>query len=354
MYPPSNFKAEFSSIKDEILAKTESVLESGWYIMGNELEEFENEFSTYCGTKHCIGVANGLEALFLVLKAWGIGPGDEVIVPSNTYIATVLAVSQCGATPVFVEPNIETFNIDPKRIEEKITSNTKAIIPVHLYGLCAAMPEIMEIAKINNIKVLEDAAQAHGASIENVRAGALGDAAAFSFYPTKNLGAYGDAGSITTNDKVLADQIKILRNYGSQKKYYNEIIGYNSRLDELQAGILRVKLRYLNQWNNLRKEAAGSLKKRFKNEHWKYQTTPDGYEHVYHQLVALSKTRESTMEKLADEGYQCQIHYPVPPYKSEAYEKQFLGADYPLADKISNEIFSLPIHGYMWNTKKSS
>ena len=351
MYAPSNFKAEFSSIKKEILEKTTAVLESGWYIMGNELSEFENEFAQYCNASHCIGVANGLEALFLVLKAWGIEKGDEVIVPSNTYIATVLAVSQCGATPVFVEPDITTFNIDPGRIEEKITKKTKAIIPVHLYGLCAAMPEIMKIAKKHNIKVLEDAAQAHGASISNVRAGALGDAAAFSFYPTKNLGAYGDAGAITTNDKALAEQLRILRNYGSQKKYYNEVIGYNSRLDELQAGILRVKLKYLDLWNNHRKEAANELKSLFQDKGWQYQTTPDGYKHVYHQLVALSDTREVTIEALEKNGYQCQIHYPIPPYKSEAYAKHFLGSSFPLADKISNEVFSLPIHGYIWSKK---
>jgi len=354
MYAPTDFKAEYLSIKEEITAKTAEVLGSGWYIMGNELSAFENEFADYCDTKHCIGVANGLEALFLVLKAWDIGPGDEVIVPSNTYIATVLAVSQCGATPIFVEPDIETFNISPALIEEKVTSKTKVIIPVHLYGLCAAMPEIMAIAKKNNLKVLEDAAQAHGARINNKMAGSFGDAAGFSFYPTKNLGAYGDAGAITTSDSELADKLRVLRNYGSQKKYYNEVVGYNSRLDELQAGVLRIKLKYLDHWNSMRKQAAENLMNEFCDEPWVYQVIPEGYHHVYHQLVAMTNNRTSVLKQLDENGYKCQIHYPVPPYKSEAYLAEYSDQNFPVANKISNEIFSLPIHGYMWSAKRSS
>lgn len=351
MILPNNFKAEYQSIKSEINAKVLEVLESGWYIMGNQLEKFEEEFANYIGVKHCIGVANGLEGLFLALKAYGIGEGDEVIVPSNTYIATVLSISQVGATPIFAEPNPNTHNIHPSEVKKLITSRTKAIMPVHLYGLCADMDSLNKIARENNLVIIEDAAQAHGSSINGVKSGAFGNTTSFSFYPTKNLGAYGDAGAVTTDDDEVAKQLRLLRNYGSSKKYYNDIIGYNSRLDEMQAAILRVKLSHLDNWNELRNKAASSLKDQFGDKNWTWQTTPDGYYNTFHQLVACTSDRDSTMEELEKLGLKCIIHYPIPPYKSEAYKKEFQSHHYPIADQIAETIFSLPLHGYMWEEK---
>lgn len=345
---PNNFKAEYQSIQEEIKAKAIEVLESGWYIMGKELEAFEEEFAHYLGVKHCIGVANGLEALFLSLKALDIKAGDEVIVPSNTYIATVLAVSQVGATPVFVEPNINTHNIDPNRIEAKITPKTKAILPVHLYGLCADMIAINTIAKKHNLAIVEDVAQAHGSQIGGKYAGTFGNAGAFSFYPTKNLGAYGDGGAITTDDDILANKLRLLRNYGSAKKYHNDIIGYNSRLDEIQAAFLRVKLKYLDDWNDLRRKSAEELKRQFSQRNWTWQATPENYHHTYHQLIACTEDRDGVVSQLEKEGYKCIIHYPIPPYQSDAYEGKYAKQTFPIADQIANSIFSLPLHGFMW------
>jgi len=246
--PFAELKAEYFEIKDEIDAAYAKVMESGWYILGDEVNSFESEFANYCDVEHCIGTANGLEALFLVLKAWGIEIGDEVIVPSNTYIATWLAISHTGAVPVPVEPDEQTYNIDPNKITEAITEKTKAILPVHLYGQAADMDKISKIANDHGLKVLEDAAQAHGALYKGKKTGNLGDAAGFSFYPSKNLGAFGDGGAVTTNDSELAEKIKIMRNYGSSRKYVNEVIGYNSRLDELLASFLRIKLHHLDEW----------------------------------------------------------------------------------------------------------
>lgn len=351
MLLPNNFKAEYQSIQEELKQQAIKVLESGWYIMGNELQAFESEFAAYIGVKHCVGVANGLEALFLILKGLDIGPGDEVIVPSNTYIATVLAVSHTGATPVFVEPDVTTHNIAPSLITEKITEKTKAILAVHLYGLCADMPNINQIADKHGLYVIEDVAQAHGAKIANKKAGSFGIAGAFSFYPTKNLGAYGDAGAITTNDDTLAEKFKLLRNYGSKERYLNDIIGYNSRLDELQAALLRVKLKYLDRWNALRKTSALQLKELFSDKNWQWQAEPEDYTHVFHQLIACCDKRDETIKQLETEGYKCLIHYPIPPYRSDAYKDQFPEHHYPIADKIANSIFSLPLHGFMWKEK---
>lgn len=351
MILPNNFKAEYNSIQEEIKAKAIEVLESGWYILGNELESFEEEFADYIGVKHCIGVGNGLDALFLSLKSLGITKGDEVIVPSNTYIATVLAVSQVGAKPVFVEPEVDSHNLNPKLIEAKITSQTKAILPVHLYGLCANMPAIIEVAERHKLYIVEDVAQAHGSKIDNQKAGSFGNTGAFSFYPTKNLGAYGDGGAITTNDSELAKEIKLLRNYGSSKKYYNDIIGYNSRLDEMHAAFLRVKLTYLDSWNELRIDSAKELKNQFSSEKWNWQTSPKNYYHTYHQLIACCKERDKTLNHLEKNGLKCLIHYPIPPYKSEAYKEMYTGHSYPIADSIAQTIFSLPLHGYMWEAK---
>ncbi len=328
MILPNDFKAEYQSIENEIKAKAIKVLESGWYIMGNELSAFEEEFASYIGVKHCIGVANGLEALFLSLKALNIGKGDEVIVPSNTYIATVLSISQTGAKPVFVEPNLETHNIDPNLIEAVISENTKAIMPVHLYGLCADMIAIKHIADKHNLAIVEDVAQAHGSTISNQKAGSFGEFGAFSFYPTKNLGAYGDGGAVTTNDDELAKKLRLLRNYGSSKKYFNDIVGYNSRLDELQAGLLRVKLQYLDEWNRLRFETAQEMKKQFADKNWSWQAQPGNCNHTYHQLIVCTKGRDEVVQELEEMGLKCLIHYPVPPYKSDAYKEQFSGQSF--------------------------
>ncbi|HRS18058.1 MAG TPA: DegT/DnrJ/EryC1/StrS family aminotransferase [Bacteroidales bacterium] len=351
MILPNDFKAEYAAIETEVQAKMHEFFAKGWYILGEEVQAFEKEFASYVGVNHCIGVANGLDALIFALKALGVGTGDEVIVPSNTYIASVLAVSHVGATPVFVEPNSLTHNIDPLRIEEKITKKTKAILPVHLYGLLCEMPAIMRVAEKYNVYVVEDCAQAHGATYAGKQAGSWGHVNAFSFYPTKNLGAYGDAGAVTTNDAAIAKKIQMLRNYGSQIRYQNEMIGYNSRLDEIQAGLLRIKLRYLNDWNVMRRATAELFWKEFSDKAWIFPVEPQGYYHVYHQFVVQSEQREADMLALESMGYKCLIHYPIPPYKSNAYKEQYEGMVFPIADELARKVFSLPLHGTMWNKK---
>lgn len=349
MILPNDFKSEYKAIEAEIQAKVQEFFAKGWYIMGEELSSFEHEFAAYTGQTHCVGVANGLEGLFLALTALEIGKGDEVLVPSNTYIASALAVSQVGATPVFVEPNPLTHNMDVTKMEAAITSKTKAILPVHLYGLISDMPAIMSIAEKHDLFVVEDCAQAHGAMINGEKAGSFGHVNAFSFYPTKNLGAYGDAGAVTTNDAKLAKKISMLRNYGSEVRYQNEMIGYNSRLDELQAAVLRIKLRYLDEWNNKRREAATFFTNEFSHKDWVFPVEPEGYHHVYHQFVVQSENREADMKELEEMGYRCLIHYPIPPYKSNAYKDEFAGKSFPTADELANKVFSLPLHGFMWN-----
>jgi dTDP-4-amino-4,6-dideoxygalactose transaminase len=348
MILPNNFKAEYKVIEKEIQEKLQQFFARGWYVLGEEVDAFEQEFSDYVGQAYCVGVANGLEALFLSLKVLGVGEGDEVIVPANAYIASVLAISHVGAIPVFVEPDSLTHNIDITKIEENITAKTKAILPVHLYGLVSDMPAIVSIAKKYNLFVVEDCAQAHGASINGQKAGSFGDINAFSFYPTKNLGAYGDAGAITTNNAELARKIKMLRNYGSESRYQNEMVGYNSRLDELQAAVLRVKLKYLDRWNKKRREVANEFRNEFSNKNWIFPVEPKGYYHVYHQYVVQSENREADLIELKQMGYECLIHYPIPPYKSEAYKKEFENYTFPIADSLAKKVFSLPIHGKMW------
>lgn len=292
------------------------VLDSGWFILGKETQTFEQEFADYCGTRHAIGVANGLEALHLVLRAWGIGPGDEVIVPSNTYIATWLAVTYTGATPIPVEPD-EACNIDPLRVEAAITSRTRALIPVHLYGQTAQMGPLVTLAKHHGLKVLEDAAQAQGARYRGQRAGALGDAAGFSFYPGKNLGALGDAGAITTNDDALAEQLRVLRNYGSRVKYHNEVVGYNSRLDELQSAFLRAKLPLLDADNTRRSEIAACYTRELKAiDGVTLPIVAEGCEPVWHLYVIRHKQRDAIAKALAQMGIGTVIHYPIPPPSS--------------------------------------
>lgn len=342
--PFLNFEPMHVFIKKDMLNKFNEVYDSYWYIMGNELKAFEEEFARYCGSKYAIGCGNGLDALILILKAYGIGAGDEVIVPSNTYIATALAVSYVGATPIFVEPDIETYNINPNLIETKITTRTKAIIPVHLYGLPCDMDEINRIANKYNLKVIEDGAQSQGALYKGIRTGSLGDAAGISLYPGKNLGALGDGGIITTNDEKLAESVQILRNYGSQKKYYNKEKGLNSRLDEMQAAFLRVKLQNLDNWNIERKKIANRYISEITNKNVVLPVQPIYSEHVWHVFALRCAERQNLQNYLGSLGIGTLIHYPVPIHLQEAYsELGFSKGDFPIAEKIADEILSIPI-----------
>ncbi|AVK82728.1 aminotransferase [Lysinibacillus sp. B2A1] len=327
----------------ELKQAASRVIDSGWYISGEEVDAFEKEFATYCGTKHCIGVSNGLDALKLILQAYGIGEGDEVIVPSNTYIASLLAISQVGAMPILVEPNLETYNIKPTLIEEKITPNTKAILVVHLYGRVVEMSPIMEMAAKYNLKVIEDAAQSHGAEYNGRRVGNLGDAAGFSFYPGKNLGALGDAGAITTNDDTLAERVKAYRNYGSHKKYENLYKGYNHRLDEMQAAFLRVKLPYLDKENTIRHHLAKMYLNHIKNELITLPSIPNHEEEcVWHVFTVRVKNRQQFKNYLTEHDIQTIIHYPIPPHQQVAYS-EWNELSYPVSEQIHLEIISIPI-----------
>jgi dTDP-4-amino-4,6-dideoxygalactose transaminase len=340
--------AAYLELQREIDDAVNRVLRSGWYLLGSELENFEEEFREYCEAKHCIGVANGLDALHLILRALNIGVGDEVIVPTNTYIATWLAVTYAGATPVPVEPSELTYNIEPALIEKAITSRTKAIMPVHLYGQPADMDPINEIARRHGLKVIEDAAQAHGARYKGRRAGALSDAAGFSFYPAKNLGALGDAGAVTTNDDEIAAKVRLLRNYGSEKKYYNESKGFNSRLDELQAAILRVKLQHLDDWNARRNEVASFYLQSLASADIVLPDVPEAVEPSWHLFVVRSHDRNTLQERLTASGVGTLIHYPVPPYLQKAYaELKYARGGFPISESMANEVLSLPIGPHM-------
>ena len=342
--PFLNFAGPYQELKSELDTAYKRVMESGWYILGKEVEAFEQEFATYCGVAHCIGVGNGLEALSLILYAYGIGENDEVIVPANTYIATWLAVSHNRATPVPVEPQEKTYNINPALIEKAITGRTKAIMVVHLYGQTADMDAINAIAQKYHLKVIEDCAQAHGAWYKNKKAGNLGDAAGFSFYPGKNLGAIGDGGAVLTNDDHLAGSLKKLRNYGSEQKYYNEVIGFNSRLDELQAAFLRVKLSRLDEWNTRRKIIAAYYIEHLTKTSLILPTVPEWADPVWHLFVVRSSSRNTLQKEIADAGISTMIHYPVPPHLQKAYAKMNMGeGSYPITELIHGEILSLPI-----------
>lgn len=331
--------------RDELMAALARVLDSGWLILGQESAKFEQEFARYCGVEHAIGVANGLDAMQLVLKAWGIGPGDEVIVPSNTYIATWLAVTYAGATPVPVEPVEATYNLDPTLVDAAITPRTKAIIPVHLYGQTAQIDELRAAIGGRDIKILEDAAQAHGAAQNGRRAGALGDAAAFSFYPGKNLGALGDGGGITTNDATLADKLRVLRNYGSRVKYHNEVAGFNSRLDELHSAFMLAKLPLLDTDNARRAEIAAAYNDAFASiESLKLPTVAPGCSPVWHLYVVRHPKRDELARALGEHGIGSLIHYPIPPHLQPAYAHLGLGeGKFPIAERIHREVLSLPI-----------
>lgn len=342
--PFLDLNAMHASMRPALDAAFNRVVDSNNFILGKELELFETEFAAYSETKHAIGVANGLDALFLVLKAMNIGAGDEVIVPSNTYIATWLAVSYAGATPIPVEPDTKTFNLDPLSIEAAITSRTRAIMPVHLYGQPADMDAINTIAEQHGLKVIEDAAQAHGARYKGRRVGSLGAAAGFSFYPGKNLGALGDGGAITTNDDALAARLRVLRNYGSERKYHNDVKGFNSRLDELQAAFLREKLNLLDEWNTQRRNIADQYCVALAASGVEIPFVPSWAEPVWHLFVVRSTKRDVLMSALSERGIGTMIHYPVPPHQQPAYaELNLFEGSLPIAEAIHREVLSLPL-----------
>ena len=344
--PFIELKPAYLELKEELDRAYSRVMESGWYLIGNELQAFESEFAAYCGTKYSIGVGNGMDAIQLILRGYEIGPNDEVIVPSHTFIATWLGVTQAGANPIPVEVDPETFNLDPNLVEDAITSRTKAILAVHLYGQTADMDPIISIANKHGLKVIEDAAQAHGARYKGRSAGSLGDAAAFSFYPGKNLGSFGDSGAVTTNDRNLAEHIAALRNYGSKIKYQNDKQGINSRMDELQAAFLRIKLRSLDEWNLRRSKIAEIYLSKIKKENPSLllPNVPSWAQPVWHLFVIKHPLRNAIQNKLTEIGIQTLIHYPVPPHLSGAYSKSYLGeGSFPITEKLANSVLSLPI-----------
>jgi dTDP-4-amino-4,6-dideoxygalactose transaminase len=348
MIPFLDLKAPYLELKQELDEAIARVVSSGWFIGGPEVDQFEAEYATYCGATHAVGVANGLDALHLALRAMDVGPGDEVIVPSNTYIATWLAVSQCGATPIPVEPDAKTFNIDPTMIEAAITPRTRVILPVHLYGQPADMDPILAIARKHGLRVLEDGAQAHGARYKGRRIGSHGDAVTWSFYPGKNLGAMGDGGAVTTNDPQIADRIRVLRNYGSRIKYVNEVQGYNSRLDPLQAAILSVKLSHLEEWNARRIVVAKFYQKSLMESGLMQPQVPDWAEPAWHLYVVQHPRRDELQQFLTDAGVGTLIHYPISPHKQQAYALQNWALNtFPLANEMANQTLSLPMGPHM-------
>jgi dTDP-4-amino-4,6-dideoxygalactose transaminase len=345
--PFQDFKAAYHELKAELDDAYFRFMESGWYVLGKELTAFEEEYAHYCEAKHCVGVANGLDALHLALRALNIGPGDEVIVPSNTYIATWLAVTQVGAIPVAVEPDPATFNLDPTRVEDAVTARTKVILSVNLYGQPCDYDPLLAIASKHGLKLAIDNAQAQGSYYKGRRVGGLADIECHSFYPSKNLGAFGEAGAITTNDAELADKVRVLRNYGSRVRYHNEVAGYNSRLDELQAAFLRVKLRHLDEWNARRSAIAEQYISQLSTFNFQLlPAVPNWASPVWHLFVIRHPQRDALQKHLADNGIQTIIHYPIPPHLSGAYEKAESGkqkVEMKIAEQLASEVLSLPI-----------
>lgn len=343
--PFLSFAPQHAPIRAEMTQAFEKVYDSYWYILGKTVTEFEKAYAEFSGTQYCVGVSNGLDALYLSLKALAIGEGDEVIVPSNTYIATVLSVTYTGATPVFVEPDIKTYNIDPSKIEAAITPKTKAIMPVHLYGQCCEMGPLMEIAERHGLKVVEDNAQAHGATYKGKITGSWGHLNATSFYPGKNFGALGDAGAITTDNDQLAKDLLALRNYGSSRKYYNDVIGHNMRLDELQAALLQVKLKYLMEWTAQRRQIAKQYDRLLQNTAGLQlpYSHPDAT-HAYHLYVIRCLKRDELQQYLNSKGIGTLIHYPVPPHLQEAYKSLgYKKGDFPIAEELADTSLSIPL-----------
>ena len=344
---PNRLDKGFFKYQQEFENKALEVLRSGWYVLGKEVSSFEEEFAAYVGTKYCVGLASGLDALWIAFRILGIGEGDEVIVQGNTYIASVMGITMNGATPVFVEPDIYN-NLDPDKIEEKITDKTKAILVVHLYGQCSQMSKIMEIARKHNLRVAEDCAQSHGAMEDGIQAGAFGDIGCFSFYPSKNLGAFGDAGAITTNNAEVAQKFKVFRNYGSEKRYHNMFVGTNSRLDELQAGLLRVRLSHLDELNEERTRICNRYLEEINNEYIELPQVRQGVTTVWHQFVIKTKERDKLIGYLNEKEIGTIIHYPIPPHLSEAYRYlNITGGSLPITEMYANQVLSLPLYNGM-------
>lgn len=340
--PFLDLKVCHDEARSELDAAYRTVVDSGWFIRGQQLSAFENQFAEYCGAKHCVGVGNGLDALTLILEALGIGPGDEVLVPSHTFVATWLAVSRVGATPVPVEPGCD-YNMDPSRISQLINARTRAVIPVHLYGSPAPMDAVREIAEENGLKIVEDAAQAHGARYRGASVGALSDAAAFSFYPGKNLGALGDGGAVVTNNSELAGKISQLGNYGSREKYHHQLAGCNSRLDELQAALLLAKLPLLESWNDRRRRIAGIYLDGLVNTGLVLPVVPIDCTPVWHLFVVQTENREHLQGELWNRGIETQIHYPIAPHNQPVYMRTHKGLDLAIADNLQERVLSLPM-----------
>lgn len=336
--------------REEIDSRIKNILDKGWYLQGEENENFTKNFANFCGTKFALGVANGLDALNLIIKAYGFGNGDEIIVPANTYIATILAISENGCIPILVEPDIKTYNINPDSIEEKITTKTKAIMVVHLYGQAVQMEKIWKIVKKYNLKIIEDSAQAHGAIYQENRTGNLGDASGFSFYPGKNLGCMGDGGAVTTNDEELFNKIKAIANYGSDRKYHHIYKGVNSRLDEIQAAVLDIKLKHLDSDNNKRREISKYYRENIKNSKLILPETYDEKSHVWHIFAVRTQNRDEFQKYLTEKGIQTIIHYPTPPHKQGAY-KEWNNLSFPITEEIHNTILSLPISPVMTDSE---
>ena len=336
--------------REEIASRIKDILDKGWYLQGEENENFTKNFANFCGTKFALGVANGLDALNLIIKAYGFGNGDEIIVPANTYIATILAISENGCIPILVEPDIKTYNINPDSIEEKITSKTKAIMVVHLYGQAVQIEKIWKIAKKYNLKIIEDSAQAHGAIYQENRTGNLGDASGFSFYPGKNLGCMGDGGAVTTNDEELFNKIKAIANYGSDRKYHHIYKGVNSRLDEIQAAVLDIKLNHLDSDNNKRREISKYYRENIKNSKLILPETYEEKSHVWHIFAVRTPNRDEFQKYLTEKGIQTIIHYPTPPHKQGAY-KEWNNLSFPITEEIHNTILSLPISPVMTDSE---
>ena len=351
---PNRMDRGFQLYQDEFEARALEVLRSGWYVLGHHVSEFEKEFAAYVGAPYCVGLASGLDALWIAVKLLGIGPGDEVIVQGNTYIASVMGITINGATPVFVEPD-EHFGLDPAKIEEKITEKTKAIMVVHLYGIASRMGEICEIAKKYNLKLIEDCAQSHGAKYNGQMTGTFGDVGCFSFYPSKNLGAFGDGGAVVVKDKDLADKFRIFRNYGSEKRYYNQMVGSNSRLDELQAGLLRVRLSHLDELTEEKQRIGQRYNNELNNPLISLPEVPDkNATNVYHQYVIRTDKRDELIKYLDEKGIGTIIHYPIPPHLAEAY--RYLGhqkGDYPITEHLADTVLSIPMYNGMTDEEQA-
>lgn len=343
----------FFMYQDEFEKKALEVLRSGWYVLGKEVSAFEEEFAEYVGCKRCVGLASGLDALWIAFRLLGIGAGDEVLVQGNTYIASVMGITMNGATPVFVEPD-EYYNLDASRLEEKITERTKAVLAVHLYGQASNMGEILKVAKRHGLRVVEDCAQSHGAKFDGQVTGSFGDIGCFSFYPSKNLGAFGDAGAIVTNDERIAEEARIFRNYGSEKRYYNKVVGANSRLDELQAGLLRVRLGHMDELEAQKRRICERYLRELDGEKFSLPRIREGATHIWHQFVIRSDRRDELAEYLRDKGIGTIIHYPIPPHLSEAY--RYLGfrkGDLPVTEKYADSVLSLPLFYGMTEEEQS-